>query len=208
MLTQVLFHFLLSVTKSHHLTIHILSVLFLPGVVIHELSHMLMASMLFVRVGEVEFLPQTHGNSVKLGSVQVAKTDPFRRFLIGAAPLIGGLLIIFLLYIYLLADFSHPFSWQTAVFLYALFEIGNTMFSSKKDMEGAVVLFIALAIISIILFFIGFRFDFHVFANLFSPSVTDMFQKLAIILLFPVVLNSIFCWGIGTVLKRLRIHIR
>jgi len=91
---------LFRLTKSHTTTIHLLSVLFLPGVIVHELSHAFMASILVVRVGKMEFWPQIHEDRVKLGSVQIAKSDPFRRFLIGAAPLFGGIGILLLLFIY------------------------------------------------------------------------------------------------------------
>src|SRR5579864_7350547 len=116
-LTQMVSQLLLHLTGSHDTTIHILSFLFLPGVIIHELSHMFMASLLFVRVGAVEFWPKIHGSSVKLGSVQIARTDMLRRFLIGAAPLFGGMGILLLLFYYLHSGFSHPFSWQMIVLL-------------------------------------------------------------------------------------------
>jgi len=167
---------------------------------------MFMAAMLFVRVGHVEFLPKIHENSVKLGSVQIAKTDPFRRFLIGAAPLFGGIGIMLLFFFYLSPYFSNPFSWQIFFFLYTLFEVCNTMFSSKKDMEGALVLFCALGFLAIVLFFLGLRFDAYLFHVLSSESVSLFFQKLDVILLFPLVLNSLFCVGINYFLKKIRRH--
>src|SRR5579859_1313470 len=117
-LTKVLSQLLLHITRSSETTIQILSFLFLPGVIVHELSHMFMASLLFVRVGTIEFLPQIHGDTVKLGSVQVARTDPFRRLLIGVAPLLGGMGILLLLFVSLSFDISRPFTWQSLLFLY------------------------------------------------------------------------------------------
>lgn len=201
LLTQLISILLLHVTKNHESTIHILSFLFLPGVIIHELSHMFMASIVFVRVGTMEFLPQVHGNTVKLGSVQIAKTDPLRRFLIGAAPLLGGTALLMILFIYLSPFFSNLLSWQTILFVYALFEIGNTMFSSKKDMEGAIVLFIALGIFLGIVYLLGFRFDFHFLSALFTPSVILFFQKLDSIFLLMLIINGVFCASVKYVLK-------
>jgi len=201
LLTQLIFRFLLQVTRDHETTIHILSFLFLPGVIVHELSHMFMASILFVRVGEMEFWPKIHGNFVKLGSVQIAKTDPLRRFLIGVAPLIGGIGMIMLLFAYVFS--SRIFSWQIVLFMYSLFEIGNTMFSSKKDMEGAIVLFIAVFLFSCAAFFLGLRFDLQIVKAFFTPSVVLFFQKLDIVLLVPVVLNTVFCTGMKYFLRKI-----
>lgn len=145
-LTKALSAWFYHIFKHHNIVIHLLSVLFLPGVILHELSHLLMASMLFVPTGEIEFLPEIRGDEVKMGSVSIAQTDPFRRFLIGVAPLLGGLGILFLLFLFFLPTLTFV-SWQAVVLLYAVFEISNTMFSSRKDMEGALGLLVFLAVI-------------------------------------------------------------
>ena len=61
-LTRTLSLFFYRVTKSQTTTVYLLSFLFLPGVIIHELAHLLSANLLFVRTGEVEFMPQIRGN--------------------------------------------------------------------------------------------------------------------------------------------------
>src|SRR5689334_22124684 len=73
--------------KHEQTVMYVLAFLFFPGTLIHELAHMFMAAMLFVRVGKIELFPQKQGNSIKLGSVAIAHTDPFRRSLIGLAPI-------------------------------------------------------------------------------------------------------------------------
>lgn len=148
-LTQAISFFLFHFTKSHGFAVQLLALLFLPGVIIHELAHWLIASILFVQTGDMEFFPQVHGNSVKLGSVQIAKTDPFRRFAIGIAPVLFGLGVLLAIFRFLSPSFF-PIDWKTGFFLYAVFEIGNTMFSSKKDLEG-VIGFILLATLCITL---------------------------------------------------------
>lgn len=78
-------------------------VVVLPGVVIHELSHWLVAKLLGVRTGRVQLMPrrgQTSGprrRNIVLGSVSVARTDPLRSTLIGVAPLLGGATVILLI---------------------------------------------------------------------------------------------------------------
>src|ERR1700681_939898 len=74
------------------LPIFLISFIFLPGIIIHELSHLLVASILFVKTGEIEFMPQVQDEGLKLGSVSIAKTDPIRRFIIGVSPIILGTL--------------------------------------------------------------------------------------------------------------------
>ena len=73
-------------------------VLILPGVVVHELSHWLMATILGVRVSKLSLGPVRKGrNSVSLGSVRVTKVDPLRASLIGVAPLLGATAVILLI---------------------------------------------------------------------------------------------------------------
>src|SRR3989442_1579645 len=77
-------------THSHRATVSFLAALLLPGTIIHELSHIITAGVLMVHTGEMEFTPQIREDEVKLGSAQIGKTDPFRRALIGVAPVILG----------------------------------------------------------------------------------------------------------------------
>lgn len=181
----------------HHerIVIQFLSFLFLPGVILHELSHFLMASILMVPTGEIEFLPEVHGSEVKMGSVAIAKTDPFRRFLIGVAPLVMGLGVLFVVfwYFYPVKTFL---SWQTALLFYVIFEISNTMFSSRKDMEGAVGLLAAIAIIFVILFFLGVRFYSLIVPFILTPSFLGVLSSMNIFLFLAVFLDSLcilFC---------------
>lgn len=144
--------FFMRITRSHAFAIQLLAILFLPGVIIHEIAHWLIASILFVPTGDIEFLPRVQGGSVKLGSVQIAVTDPIRRFCIGVAPVIFGLSVLLGVFWFLSPTFF-PFTWKSYVFFYVLFEIGNTMFSSAKDLEGVVgFLILVFLFISLLVF--------------------------------------------------------
>ena len=78
-----------------------------PGVVLHEISHWLVARLLFVPTRDIAlFRPQPaetkgkpNGQSgpVTLGYVEIFKTDPLRQSLIGLAPLPAGILVLLLL---------------------------------------------------------------------------------------------------------------
>lgn len=171
LLVEIFFLFFSSrlLTKSlSFLPINLISVIFLPGIVVHELSHLLFASLFFVRAGEIEFMPKVEGRSVKLGSVSIAKTDPIRRFLIGVAPVIFGTLIISLILSFI-RTLTAPLYVNVLIF-YVLFVIGNTMFSSRKDMEGSAILLILVIIFLGALYFSGVRIPQEFFANVSSKG--------------------------------------
>lgn len=172
------------------MTIHILAWLFFPGTVIHELAHAIMAGVLGVRVGTMEFVPTIEGEHVKLGSVQIAHTDFFRRFLIGTAPFFAGTSILLGMLYYGAQNnlFSNP--WIVLGIGYVVFEIGNTMFSSRKDMEGALELFITILVLTIIFYFLGIRLPAFNPDIIFENAVVrDMLQKGTLFLLVPIVLD-------------------
>lgn len=159
-------------TRHESFAIFFLSFLFLPGVVVHELAHLLVANVLLVPTGEVEFLPQVHGHEVKLGSVAIAKTDIVRRFIIGIAPLIIGLSVLVILFLFL-----YPFmllSWKSALMLYAIFEIGNTMFSSRKDMEGTVGFLVLVSLVVVAGYFFGIRISPQILLQFLSPNILSL----------------------------------
>jgi len=84
-------------TRDPALTIGLFSMLFLPGVILHELSHYFMARLLGVRTGGFSIVPQASASGrLQLGYVETARTDPVRDSLVGLAPLIvGGLFVAY-----------------------------------------------------------------------------------------------------------------
>jgi hypothetical protein len=141
-------------------------VLLLPGIIIHELSHWLAAKLLGVRTGEVSLWPSKgRGKQMRMGSVSVARTDPFRASLIGVAPLISGSLAVLIIgqlilglgdlgevllngewepfWESILAHLHRPDFW---LWLYLIFAISNAMLPSETDREPwkPVLLFVAL----------------------------------------------------------------
>lgn len=88
----------LLLSRSPEFTIALFSILFLPGVLLHEFSHYLMAVILGVQTARFSLVPQTLPDGrLQLGYVETSKTDPLRDALIGAAPLfVGGALVAYL----------------------------------------------------------------------------------------------------------------
>lgn len=185
-LTRLLAFFIYHKTRSQKATIYYLALLFFPGTFVHELSHFLMAVFTNVRVGDMEFMPQVQEHGVKLGSVSIAHTDPFRRLLIGMAPFLFGTgIIISLLYFGTKHELFNNI-WFTLFTGYAVFEIGNTMFSSRKDMEGALELLIVIFVLSIILYLTGLRLP-DIDPNIIfdNPTIKQIFEKGSMFLLVP-----------------------
>lgn len=140
----------------------------LPGVVIHELSHWLMATVLGVRVSKFSLGPvrQGRGKRVSLGSIRVGKVDPVRSSLIGLAPLLGASAVILLIGNLILgvdelaqsiANGGPEGLWaalqQAAqvpdfwLWLYLIFGISNAMLPSESDMSAVrpVLIFLGIA---------------------------------------------------------------
>jgi hypothetical protein len=144
-------------------------VVVLPGVVLHELSHWLMAKLLGVRVTFPKIGPVRKGrsNRVSLGSVRVGKVDPVRASLIGVAPLLSGAAVILLIgYLVLgvgeLADAAGRYGLEGLLdglglivrvpdfwlWLYLIFAISNAMLPSESDMNAVRPVLIFLGIVT------------------------------------------------------------
>lgn len=127
-----------------------LALLYFPGTVLHEMSHYIAAKLLFVRTGKISLRPKFYDDGLELGHIEIAHTDFVRRFIIGIAPLVVGILTI-LGITYLLISISFVW-WQYILFAYAIITIVNTMSLSKSDLVGAwkIVLVLALALVFVV----------------------------------------------------------
>jgi hypothetical protein len=87
----------LLLTRRPALTIGLFSLIFFPGVLLHEGSHFVVARLLGVRTGRISLIPQpAPGGKLRLGFVETVPTDILRDALIGIAPLLtGGILVAY-----------------------------------------------------------------------------------------------------------------
>lgn len=86
--TQAVF---LLLTRRAEIALALFSLLFFPGVLLHEGSHFLMARLLGVRTGRFSLLPRPRPDGrVQLGYVETVRADLVRDALIGLAPLLTG----------------------------------------------------------------------------------------------------------------------
>jgi len=137
-----------------------------PGILLHELSHWLMAKLLGLKTGKISLGPSKKRRAyLQLGSVEVERGGPFLDSLVGAAPLLTGCAFLILV--------SHRVfnvqglvqellygNWETLwerlaaflstkdfwIWLYLVFSISNAMMPSPRDREPwkPVLLFLGL----------------------------------------------------------------
>ncbi len=160
-------------TGSRDMAIVLYALPLLPGVLLHELSHALMAFVLRVRTSGLTLFPrQDEEGRVALGSVMIERVDAVRASLIGAAPLLAGCGAVLLIgqQVFGIADlgsalaageeptittaiarlFQTPDAW---LWLYLIFAISNAMLPSPSDRETwpPVIAFIAGVLILVLI---------------------------------------------------------
>jgi hypothetical protein len=154
------------------------AVVLFPGVVLHEVSHWLTATLLGVRTGGMSLLPRRQADgSLQLGYVEYYKAPsvgPIRESLIGAAPLVAGTAVILLIGyrifgvtsladairagdVNVLADamaelLSIP---NVLVWLYLIFAVSNAMLPSKSDRHAWPAFLVIMGVVTGLIAFIG-----------------------------------------------------
>ena len=127
-----LFYSLRIFFRSEKIVFAIVALIFFPGTVIHELSHFIVAMLLFLKVREIHIFPEFEKNYIKLGRVIYEKQDVIRGIVVGIAPIAIGLIIFF--WISTLQIFIIENIWLKLLMLYLIFVISTTMFSSRQDL--------------------------------------------------------------------------
>jgi len=201
-LQQTLSLFLSKITRSKKMTVILLSILFFPGTLIHELSHLIMAQILLVKTGEINLIPRFDGRKVTLGSVTVIGADPFRRILIGVAPFLTGISLILTL-LFLTQKYHLLNTPWIIVISYSIFEIGNSMFSSKKDLEGLIIFIPLISILLSIYIILGQELSFYALSGFITEDIIHLFIQGTYYMAFPIILDLIVVFIIRLWLKML-----
>ena len=195
-----IFLFFFQFIKHKNTSIKLLVISLLPGTIIHELSHFLAATFLGVRTGTINLMPKIRDNGeIVAGETQIAKCDPIRFSIIGIAPFILGLGIIYSIsrfYLFESVDFEgiiFPLlgelsSIMTSFDIFVLlivflifFWISNSMFSSKKDLSAIIIPLVLLYIFAFILYFSGFKLEL---SHQILGSLNLFFHQLSFYLFF------------------------
>ena len=178
------FQFVFQISRRKHLSVWIIALTFLPGTIVHELSHFLMATILRVPTGSMTIFPTFEKNGeVKAGRLMVGHAYPFRLSLIGLAPMFAGIACVWLAGIFLIGDVSMLLKSENFIFkimgFIALFQITSGMFSSKRDLKS----FVMVLPILLLLLLAGHLSGLSIEANQrFIDSVSSYLAKLNIYL--------------------------
>lgn len=145
--------FFLILTRSAGVTQVLFALIFFPGVLLHELSHFLIAKLLGVQTGNFSLIPQAQPDGkLRLGYVETASGGFVRDALIGAAPLVTGSLFvayagIYQMHLLPLWDLMRSVDWGSfgatlvsvpkspdfLLWFYLTFTISSTMMPSASD---------------------------------------------------------------------------
>ena len=145
--------FYLVLTRSPGVTQVLFALIFFPGVLLHELSHFLIAKLLGVQTENFSLIPQAQADGkLRLGYVETASGGFVRDALIGAAPLVTGSLFvayaaIYQMHLLPLWDLLRSTDWGAFyamlvsvpkapdfwLWFYLTFTISSTMMPSQSD---------------------------------------------------------------------------
>ncbi len=177
-----LYRFLLMCTGSKPVSMLVLFLLFLPGIVLHEGTHWLCAWGLRMKPHSITLWPTLRGKMIEMGSVQMREAGIWRETLVGMAPLFMGTLAIATigsqifqvqdLILHLLRIQPRP-AWNllhltlntpdSALWLYLIFAIGNSMLPSSSDRRS----------LSLVLYYLGIGVVLFIIADFISVEVTS-----------------------------------
>jgi hypothetical protein len=162
-------------TKRIDLSILLFSIVFLPGVLLHEISHFLTAKLLRVPTGRFSVLPRPlPEGKLQLGYVETYKTDVFRDALIGIAPLLTGMTVIALISYFQFEIIPSTDTIKIAsmninmdtffrvynqsdfwLWFYFIFVISSTMYPSASDRRSWLPMFVLLFVILLVFILLG-----------------------------------------------------
>ncbi len=212
-------------TGNPKVAVWIFWVMFLPGTLLHEVSHWLTARLLGVRTGKFSLWPKLKkGGELQMGAVQVDVADPFRHSLIGLAPLIFGTIAVLIIgqgWLGLgqiglaIATGDLESIWQAIrqmltvpdvwLWLYLIFAIANAMLPSASDREAWRTTLIYLGLIFALVVGFGLIPNFSeemqelgltILAYLLSAFAITIAVDLFFILII-LVIEVVFGWALG-----------
>lgn len=199
---------LLLLTGRADVSLVIFSLLLLPGVVLHELSHFLMAVLLRIRTGRLSLIPQRLGNGhLQMGYVETEKVDFLRDSIVGFAPLLsGGFVVVYIgkvklgfleLWKVLItqdfpdilesleANLARPDFW---FWFYLMVVVSGTMLPSPSDRRSWAPVLVG----AVVLIGIGIFFDVGPwFAEKFGTKVNELFRSLTIVFVMSTVVHLV-----------------
>lgn len=176
--------------KSQKTVFLLVSMLYFPGTIIHEMSHFFAAIILFLNVKDIRIFPEFEEDHIRLGSVIFEKKDFVRGILVGVAPIIFAMLIFFTVAINSLYPTS-SFA-LNILFGYLLFTISSTMFSSKKDIVDLIYIIpLAIILIGASYFFLKFNLLDFLRQDSVIKITNKFFENVNFYLFFSLAINIV-----------------
>jgi hypothetical protein len=156
------------------------AIVLFPGVLLHELSHWLVATLLGVRTGNFSLLPRRQPNgTLQLGYVEYYKgrtLGPIRESLIGGAPLFTGTALILLVGFHIFGVTGLAAAVQTGdidimaaaltelfqtpyilLWIYLIFAVSNAMLPSRSDRRAWRAFVLLMIVAGVVLYFLGLQ---------------------------------------------------
>lgn len=172
--------------KNPQATYRMMALLYFPGTAIHEMSHLVMAMVLNLKVRDISLIPKIRENTLRLGTVTYEKKDVVRGLVVGIAPFFAALFSFWLIDAFKLLSMNYGI---TAFFSYLVFAISSTMFSSKQDLIDLVFVVPIIAVLGIALAVL--KVDLHLFFGAFDLKAISQFISIVnSFLIFSLVLNG------------------
>ena len=163
LIIKELFIFLRKFFKTDFPVFSVVSLLFLPGTIIHETAHFITAILLILPVKSMSIFPKWDENEIKLGEVLFIKKDFLRAILVGIAPVFFGIGILFSLFYFKIYPANNV--GLNILYSYLIFSISANMFSSSQDLKDLIL------IIPVILFIIIIFYVFNIKINMTNLNV-------------------------------------
>lgn len=195
------------VTRSGGYVIVVLFLLLLPGIIVHEGAHWLVARLIGLKTGKFRVWPKSQGKHIGLGSVSVQRGKLWQDSLVGLAPLLVGSALVTLisqnilatdqitttlaagLLIESFAALGHALQAADGVlWIYLLFTIGNAMMPSASDREPLAPLLLYAGLTSVLYIVLGLPLE--PFASALA-WLTPTLQALTSAFVFTIILDLI-----------------
>ena len=187
------------------------STIFLPGTVIHEMSHFLFAILTGARTGNIEIFPrfleedcekEEKDSGVILGSVQTQKLNLFQGFMVGTAPFIVGITLLIWLASMIQASYESSAIYMLLFQGYLFFTISNSFFPSWTDIKQVLPLTVVVLIVIILSWIIGLKVVLSPNSQLIV--ISNMISSVAFVSAFVDIIMVIFLLSVRKTFGRRR----
>ena len=181
--------------------------LMFPGIVLHELSHFLVARLLGLKVGKFALGPKRRRNAIELGSVTVSSGGSVRDSFVGLAPFITGTAVLLLISYFVFDVGTLGEAWTNAgwsgvrqaadgiwrvpdfwLWAYVIFVVSNSMTPSPSDRQPWTVAGIYLGCMLLFVWLLG---GLPLLADMLHSEVAGTLQVLTLGFLFTLATNAV-----------------